>query len=48
MEMVWGGGPLMKRLFSRENLLALLLCLIAILLIIVTTSSAPQWIYQGF
>jgi hypothetical protein len=38
----------LKRLFSRENLLALVLCLILILLIIVTTDSAPLWIYQGF
>jgi hypothetical protein len=38
----------MRRLFARENLLALALCLIVILLIIVTTESAPQWIYQGF
>jgi hypothetical protein len=38
----------MKRLFSRENLFALALCLIVILLIIVTADSAPQWIYQGF
>ena len=38
----------MRRLFSRENLLALALCLLAILLIIVTTDTAPQWIYQGF
>ena len=36
------------RLFSRENLLALAICLILILLIIVTTDSAPEWIYQGF
>jgi hypothetical protein len=35
-------------LFSRENLLAVLLCLLAILLLIVATDSAPQWIYQGF
>jgi len=39
---------LVKRLFSRENLFALLLCVIAILVIILTTSSAPRWIYQGF
>jgi hypothetical protein len=39
---------LLKRLFSRENLFALLLCLIAILVIILTTSAAPRWIYQGF
>lgn len=38
----------MQRIFSRENLLALALCLIVILLIIVTTDAAPQWIYQGF
>jgi hypothetical protein len=37
-----------KRLYSRENMLALLLCLIAIALIVMTSSSAPQWIYQGF
>lgn len=38
----------MKRLFSRENRLALLLCLAAILLLIALTERAPQWIYQGF
>jgi hypothetical protein len=38
----------LARLFTRENLLALALCLVIILLIIVTTDSAPQWIYQGF
>jgi hypothetical protein len=39
---------MLKKLLSRENLLALALCLIVILLIIVTSDSAPQWIYQGF
>jgi hypothetical protein len=39
---------LLNRLFSRENLFALLLCLIAILVIILTTTTAPRWIYQGF
>jgi hypothetical protein len=39
---------LMKRLFSRENLFALGLCVLLILLIIVTTDSTPRWIYQGF
>ncbi|MGQ9851188.1 MAG: hypothetical protein ACUVSU_14165 [Aggregatilineaceae bacterium] len=39
----WG-----RRLFSRENLFALLLCAILVLVIIVTADSAPQWIYQGF
>ena len=37
-----------RRLFSQENLLALLLCLILILLLIVTSDSSAQWIYQGF
>lgn len=43
-----GSVSMLKRLFSRENLLALILCLILILLIIVTTDNAPLWIYQGF
>ena len=33
---------------SRENILAVLLCLLILLLLIVATDSAPQWIYQGF
>ena len=39
---------LFKRLFTRENTFALLLCLIVIFVIIVTADSSPQWIYQGF
>lgn len=39
---------LLKRIFSRENLIALAVCLMLIALIIVTADSAPQWIYQGF
>lgn len=39
---------MLRRLFSRENLLAVGLCLLVIMLIIVTTDNAPQWIYQGF
>ncbi len=39
---------MLNRIFSRENLFALGLCILVILLIIVTTDSAPQWIYQGF
>lgn len=38
----------MSRIFSRENLWALVLCLILILLVIFTADSAPLWIYQGF
>ncbi len=50
---VLGGGDAaeiqsMKRIFSRENLLALLLCLILIALVIFTADSGPTWIYQGF
>jgi len=37
-----------KRIFNRENVYALALCLIVILLIIVTSDTSPQWIYQGF
>ncbi len=39
---------LLKRIFSRENVFALLLCVIIIMLIIVTADSSPRWIYQGF
>jgi hypothetical protein len=39
---------MMRKLFSRENLLALILALLVILLVVMTTSSSPQWIYQGF
>jgi hypothetical protein len=35
-------------LFSRENLLALVLCLILVLLAIFTADTSPIWIYQGF
>jgi hypothetical protein len=39
---------MLKWLFSRENLAALLLCLIVLALIVLTTDQSPQWIYQGF
>ncbi len=42
------GKLMLHRLFSRENLVAILLCLIIISIIILTTDDAPQWIYQGF
>ena len=35
-------------IFNRENLYALLLCLIVILVTIVSSDQGPQWIYQGF
>ncbi len=36
------------KLFTRENLLAIALCLLLIALVILTTDQSPQWIYQGF
>jgi hypothetical protein len=39
---------LRKRILTRENVLAVILCVILVLLVIVTAESAPQWIYQGF
>ena len=36
------------RPFTRENLWALLFCLILVALVVLTASSAPIWIYQGF
>lgn len=38
----------LNSLFSRENALAVLLCLILIALLIFTADNAPIWIYQGF
>jgi hypothetical protein len=35
-------------LFTPENLLAVLLCLILIALVIFTADTSPTWIYQGF
>lgn len=37
-----------EALFTRENLLAVLLCLILIAMIIFTADTSPIWIYQGF
>jgi hypothetical protein len=37
-----------KRLLTRENLYALLLCLILVAILVLTADQAPQWIYQGF
>jgi hypothetical protein len=38
----------MKRILSRENIFALIFCLILIALVIFTADSSPIWIYQGF
>jgi hypothetical protein len=37
-----------RRLITRENITALLLCLLLIAIIIATADQSPQWIYQGF
>lgn len=37
-----------RHIFTRENLIALAICLILIALVIATADSAPQWIYQGY
>jgi hypothetical protein len=37
-----------RRVFTRQNLWALVLCLVIILVIIFTADTAPLWIYQGF
>jgi len=37
-----------RRIFSRENLLALLICLLLALLVVMSADSSPLWIYQGF
>ncbi len=39
---------ILQRIFTRENLLALLLALILIALVIFTADTSPTWIYQGF
>lgn len=39
---------MLKRLFNRENVYAVMLCLIIITTIIMTADASPEWIYQGF
>jgi hypothetical protein len=39
---------LFRYLFTRENLYALIFCLILIAILILTADQAPLWIYQGF
>lgn len=38
----------LKRIFTPENIWALMLFLIVVALIILTTDDSPNWIYQGF
>jgi hypothetical protein len=39
---------ILSRLATRENLWALVLCLMLIALVVFTADASPQWIYQGF
>lgn len=39
---------MLRKLFSRENIYAVLICLILIAILILSADQAPQWIYQGF
>lgn len=48
MVSVWSGIKSLRRLFTTENLWAIVLCLIIIAVIIFTTDNSPLWIYQGF
>lgn len=44
-----GGRPAwLARVLSRENMLAVALCLILIVVVILTSDNSPRWIYQGF
>ena len=40
--------PFVFKIFSPENIWALVLFLIVIALIVFTSDSSPVWIYQGF
>ena len=37
-----------RRILTRENLYAVIFCLILIAILIFTADKAPLWIYQGF
>ncbi len=39
---------MIKKLFSRENILAFILCLVVFAIIVMTADQSPLWIYQGF
>jgi hypothetical protein len=43
----WDYG-MFHKIFTRENIYAVLLCLILIAIVVLTAGQAPQWIYQGF
>ncbi len=39
---------LRSSLLTRENLLALVLCVMALTIVVMSSKSTPTWIYQGF
>jgi hypothetical protein len=39
---------LLSSVFTRENALALILCLMALAIVVMSADSSPTWIYQGF
>ena len=39
---------LFLQIFTRENLIALAVCLMLVAVVVLTADSSPQWIYQGF
>jgi preprotein translocase subunit SecF len=41
-------GEVLGLIFSRENLLALVIALLLIAIFITTAADAPRWVYQGF
>ncbi len=41
-------SSLLRKIFSLENLLAVLLALVLIAIYITTAENAPLWVYQGF
>jgi energy-coupling factor transporter transmembrane protein EcfT len=41
-------GWLRRHVCTRENALALALCLLLVAVLVVTGGQAPTWIYQGF
>ena len=39
---------MLRKIFSKMNLTALLLCMLILALIIVTADTSPTWVYGGF
>ncbi len=45
---MWLPVKILRFLFNREMLWALVLVLLVFMIIIMTADNAPTWIYQGF